>query len=126
MLPNAATSDNKSFEHELSKLKYTYSEMQRKDAENSQNVPLSLSDFINRPFIIGCIIMVAHEFCGGFTMCNYASMIFAKSGSKMSPGISSIIVGAIQFIGSYVSTLLIDRAGRKVFSNSRQLNQRVQ
>lgn len=88
--------------------------MQRKDLDSTSNVPLTLSDFVNRPFAIGCILMLAHEFCGGFTMCSYAGMIFAKSGSTMSPGISSIIVGAIQFIGSYVSTMLIDRLGRKV------------
>lgn len=78
--------------------------------------PLSFRDFINQPFFIGCILMIAHEFCGGFTMCNYAGMIFANSGSTMSPGISSIIVAVIQFLGTYVSTLLIDRVGRKVFT----------
>ncbi|XP_055317544.1 facilitated trehalose transporter Tret1-like [Sitodiplosis mosellana] len=111
--PNAAVSDNKSFEYELSKLKYSYTEMQRKHLDSASNTPLTMSDFFNQPFAIGCIIMVAHEFCGGFTMCSYAGMIFAKSGSKMSPGISSIIVGVIQFIGTYVSSLLIDRLGRK-------------
>lgn len=91
--------------------------MQQKDAENAATSPLSLRDFVNRPFAIGCIIMVAHELNGGFTMCSYAGMIFAKSGSTLSPGISSIIVAAIQLVGCYVSTILIDRAGRKVISN---------
>ncbi|XP_031630517.1 facilitated trehalose transporter Tret1-like [Contarinia nasturtii] len=112
--PKAAVSDNKTFEHELSKLKYSYTETQRKDTECSSSSPLKLSDFFNRPFAIGCTLMVAHETCGGFTMCAYAAMIFSKSGSTMSPGISAIIVGAIQFLGSYVSALLIDRLGRKV------------
>lgn len=88
--------------------------MQRKGTETQSNTPLSLGDFMNRPFAIGCILMVAHELCGGFTMCSYASIIFAESGSKLSPTISSIIVGAIQFMGSYVSTVLVDRLGRKV------------
>lgn len=88
--------------------------MQRKSTETQS--PLSVGDFLNRPFAIGCILMTAHELCGGFTMCSYASIIFAKSGSTMSPTVSSIIVGAIQFLGSYVSTVLVDRLGRKVSS----------
>lgn len=88
--------------------------MQRKGSETQSNTPLLLGDFMNRPFAIGCILFFAHELCGCFTMCSYASMIFAKSGSKMSPTVSSIIVGAIQFLGSYVSTVLVDRLGRKV------------
>lgn len=114
--PKAPSSENKSFEHELSKLKYSYTEMQRKDTDNSVNTPLCLRDFFNRPFQVGCVLMIAHEVCGAFTMCNYAGMIFAKSGSTMSPTISSIIVGAIQFLGSYVSTVLVDRLGRKVWN----------
>lgn len=40
-------------------------------------------------------------------------MIFDEAGSSMSPNISSIVVGAIQVVGVYCSTLLVDRAGRK-------------
>lgn len=110
--------------------------MQRKRNETHSNTPLSFDDFMNRPFAIGCVLMVAHELCGGFTMCSYASIIFAKSGSKMSPTVSSIIVGAIQFLGSYVSTVLVDRLGRKVskcfqyllfsiFGHNRKLNKTI-
>lgn len=88
--------------------------MRRVDDDPAAHPPTKTSDFLNRPFAICCILMVAHEVNGVFTMVNYASVIFAKSGSSMSPGISAIIVGAIQLIGSYVSSLLIDRLGRKV------------
>lgn len=90
--------------------------MQRKDTDNIKSAPMSFGDFVNRPFAIGCVLMFAHEVCGAFTMCSYAGMIFAKSGSTMSPTISSIIVGGIQFLGSYVSTVLVDRLGRKVIN----------
>lgn len=102
-------------QHELSKLKCAYSEVKSKDAEDSPDAPLKISDFMNRAFGICCILMVAHEIDGEFTMVSYASVIFAKSGSSMfSPGVSSIIVTLIQLIGSYVSSLFIDRVGRKV------------
>lgn len=51
-------------------------------------------------------------------MMSYASIIFAQSGSSLSPTISAIIVGVIQFIGSYVSTMLVDRLGRRVNESS--------
>lgn len=67
-----------------------------------------------RPFSIGVILMVLHEFCGCFTMTSYAGIIFSRSGSSLSPSISAIIIGTIQFLGAYVSTVLVDRLGRKV------------
>lgn len=88
--------------------------MQCKDVTNNKSISLCLADFINRPFSICCILMCAHELSGVFTMTNYASMIFAKCGSTISPGISSIIVGGIQVVGSYTSTLFVDRLGRKM------------
>lgn len=88
--------------------------MHQKGTAAQPDAPISWRDFVNRSFAIGCMLMWAHEFCGTFTMCSYAGMIFAKSGSAMSPTVSSMIVGAIQFIGSYVSTMLVDRLGRKV------------
>lgn len=71
-----------------------------------------------RPFSIGVILMVLHEFNGCFTMTNYAGIIFSQAGSRLSPSVSSIIIGTIQFFGAYVSTILVDRLGRKVWSNN--------
>lgn len=105
------------FEHELSKLKYAYSEMQRANSNPTENSPLKFSDFMNRPFAICCILMVAHEVCGVFTMINYAGVIFKNAGSSLAAGDAAMIVGGIQLLGSYMSSILIDRAGRKVNSN---------
>lgn len=58
--------------------------------------------------------MVIHDFVGTFTMLQYTGQIFADSGSEMPPNESAVIVGAIQLVGTYVATLLIDRCGRKI------------
>lgn len=58
--------------------------------------------------------MIFHEFNGCFTMMSYASIIFRESGSTLSPSVSSIIIGAIQLVGAYVASMLVDRLGRKV------------
>lgn len=47
-------------------------------------------------------------------MLTYSSTIFIEAGSSLSPNLSSIAIGFMQLMGSYVSTLLVDRAGRKV------------
>lgn len=114
MPSNANPKGHQAFEHELSKLKCAYTEVKSKDPEITSSTSLKLSDFMNRPFAICCILMVAHEFNGVFTMMNYAKVIFEKSGSSLPSGTSTIIVGAIQVFGSYVSSLLIERLGRKV------------
>lgn len=114
MSPRGSTKSFKLFEHELSKLKYAYTEMQRIDSNPMANAPIRISDFKNRPFAICCISMVAHEVCGVFTMINYAGVIFKEAGSSMDAGWAAITVGAIQLVGSYTASLLIDRLGRKL------------
>lgn len=79
------------------------------------------SHLVSRPFSIGVILMILHEFCGCFTMTSYAGIIFSRSGSTLSPSISAIIIGTIQFFGAYISTILVDRLGRKVWRNPRKL-----
>lgn len=63
---------------------------------------------------IAFALIVLCQFCGCFTMLNYTSVIFAESGSDMSANTAAIIIGVIQLIGAYISTVLVDRAGRKV------------
>lgn len=47
-------------------------------------------------------------------MVNYMSDVFAQSGSKMDPNTSSIIIGSVQILGAYVSTIVCDVLGRKI------------
>jgi hypothetical protein len=51
---------------------------------------------------------------GIFVMSMYSATIFKDAGSSLSPDMSTIIVGFILLIGSYVATMLIDRMGRKL------------
>ena len=67
-----------------------------------------------KAFRICIALMALNQFCGCFAMLNYTATIFAESGSNLSPNMSAIVIGVIQIIGSYISTMLVDRAGRKV------------
>lgn len=65
-------------------------------------------------FTIGIVLAFLNQLCGCFAMLNYTASIFKEAGSTMSPNMSTIVVGIIQLLGSYVATFLVDRTGRKV------------
>lgn len=47
-------------------------------------------------------------------MINYMSDIFALSGSTMDPDTCTIVIGIVQILGSYTTTLLCDIWGRRI------------
>lgn len=62
---------------------------------------------------IGISMMTLYVFNGTFIILAYASNIFADSGTDMDENTSSIIIAAIQLMGSIASIFLVDTAGRK-------------
>lgn len=46
-------------------------------------------------------------------MISYTTMVFKESGSTVDANTSSIIVASIQVVSVYVSSMLVDRIGRK-------------
>lgn len=64
--------------------------------------------------LIGVGLMFLEQFSGLFALLFFVSTIFKYSGSSLSPNESSIIVGVIQLIGAYCSTMLVDKAGRRL------------
>lgn len=73
--------------------------------------------FRDRATIKGLCITLG-MFCGQqlagiFIMISYTETIFKLSGSSLSPNSSAIIVGMIQVFGSWLSTTLMERAGRR-------------
>lgn len=67
-----------------------------------------------KAMMIGIVLASIQQLCGCFAMLQYTVSIFEQSGSAMSPNMSAIVVAAIQVLGSYFATFLVDRAGRKV------------
>jgi facilitated trehalose transporter len=57
--------------------------------------------------------MASEQFCGGFAMLSYVSTIFTESGSRLSANMSSVIVAITQICANWISTGLVERAGRK-------------
>lgn len=67
-----------------------------------------------KAMLIGIVLVLLNQFCGCIAMLNYTAKIFKDAGSNMDPNMSAIVVGFIQLIGSYVASVFVDRAGRKV------------
>lgn len=76
------------------------------------------SDFTENParkaITIGIVLMFLNQFSGFFAMLTYTATIFEEAGSSLSPNVSAIIVAVIQIIGTYMASLFVERAGRKV------------
>ncbi|KAF6209417.1 hypothetical protein GE061_015164 [Apolygus lucorum] len=62
---------------------------------------------------IGLAVMFLQQFSGINGVIFYASDIFNAAGSSMSPNTATIITGVVSVIGTFISTQIIDRLGRK-------------
>ncbi|XP_055586556.1 facilitated trehalose transporter Tret1-2 homolog [Uranotaenia lowii] len=102
------------FHIELVKLKDTFND----DKRQSESDKITWSDLTTRharkAFLIGICLMALNQYCGCFVMLNYTATIFEESGSSMAPNTAAMIIGTIQMFGSYLSTMLVERAGRKL------------
>ncbi|XP_037965439.2 facilitated trehalose transporter Tret1 [Plutella xylostella] len=72
-----------------------------------------------KAFWVALTVNLTREFCGCIAVLVYASHIFTAAGrdqatsSALSPNKQSIMLAAVQIIGSFVACQLVDRAGRK-------------
>lgn len=104
-----------SVQMEIKKLKSVCNDATAKQTDNS----LTWSDFTTvearKAFIIGMVLVVVNQFSGVFAMLTYTDSILKDANTSVSPAMAAIMITIIQLIGSYVPTVLSDRAGRKVF-----------
>ncbi|XP_069693151.1 facilitated trehalose transporter Tret1-like [Periplaneta americana] len=98
-------------EDELTKMLDTIQEAERNKA--------SLGDLLSsrgtvRALIVSLGLMTFQQMSGVNAVIFYSGKIFEASGSSMSPTTASIVIGIVQVLATYVSSLLIDRAGRRI------------
>jgi SP family facilitated glucose transporter-like MFS transporter 8 len=86
---------------------------------NERTETVSLKDMLSatgtrRALIIGIVLVANLQLCGIFAILSYTVNIFSEAKSDLSPNASTILIGSLQLAGSYASSLLLDRAGRKI------------
>lgn len=67
-----------------------------------------------RGLLISTMLAFMNQASGLFALVNYTSNIFQMSGSSLDPNTSTIIVGAIQLMGTFFAATFVDRVGRRI------------
>lgn len=65
-------------------------------------------------FICSLGLMFFQQFSGINAVIFYTNSIFRSAGSKIPSEIATIIIGVVQTIATYISSLLIEKAGRRL------------
>ncbi|KAH8391771.1 hypothetical protein KR215_002775 [Drosophila sulfurigaster] len=86
--------------------------------KEQNNESLTLADFCNKTavkaIVTGLVLMIANIFTGTFAFINYMSNIFQAVHTQLEPNTNTIIIGAVQIVGTLASIYLVDRYGRKI------------
>lgn len=99
----------------MEKLKSTVGGVEtKKSDERSMNWSELVTGPGKKAMTIGLVVSVLNQLSGCVAMLSYTANIFKEAGSALSPNLSAIVVGAIQFVGTCVLVSLVDRTGRKV------------
>ncbi|EDW85307.1 uncharacterized protein Dwil_GK18460 [Drosophila willistoni] len=79
---------------------------------------ITYKDLITKPaikaFTSSIVLSTGYQFSGVFSFINYMSDIFASSGSILDVNTCTIIVGVVQIVGVYTSTMFVDIVGRRI------------
>lgn len=99
---------------EMNKLESLLAKMKCTSSESKLRVADFMTPAARKAMLISLMLAATNQLCGCFTMISYTATIFRESGSTLTPNRSAIVVGCIQVCGAYASSVLVDRAGRKV------------
>lgn len=69
---------------------------------------------LRKAFFITLGLMVFQQFTGIIAVLYYSQTIFKQAGVELDPAVCSIIVGAVQFLTTFITPLVVDRLGRKM------------
>lgn len=78
-----------------------------------------MSDLFTNPtnraaLFISLLLMFFQQFSGINAVIFYTAPIFQSAGSTMDPAVCSIVVGVVQVVMTLASSVLIDKAGRRI------------
>lgn len=84
------------------------------ESNSHRHVASGSKKAIIKAFIVAFGLMFIQQLSGINAIIFYTSMIFKAAGSTLDPSLATIIVGAVQVIATFVSTLVVDRLGCRI------------
>ncbi|KAM8716065.1 hypothetical protein ACLKA7_003017 [Drosophila subpalustris] len=112
--PSPSNEAQRSYLKQFDEMKHAINQQVKEQSNES----LSLSDFCNKSalkaIVTGLVLMIANIFTGTFAFINYMSNIFEAVHTQLEPNTNTIIIGAVQIVGTLASIYLVDRYGRKI------------
>ncbi|KAF4532171.1 hypothetical protein B566_EDAN002233 [Ephemera danica] len=94
-----------------------YNEIERSHTTAQKEAPRFAELFTQgnlKPLLISVGLMFFQQFSGINAVIFYTVSIFRMAGSTIEDNLATIIVGIVNFLATFVATVLIDRLGRKV------------
>ncbi|EDV57599.1 facilitated trehalose transporter Tret1 [Drosophila erecta] len=112
--PNVSKEAERAYQKQLDEMRLAIQEQNKDSNDNG----LSMSDFLTKRALkalaTGLVLMIANIFTGTFAFNNYMSNIFDAVHTQLDPNTNTIIIGAVQILGTLASIYLVDRYGRKI------------
>lgn len=75
--------------------------------------PFSVEPTACKGLLICIVLSLLSQSCGVFVFVVYASTIFARSGTYVSPELASIVLALVQIVGTLLAARFIETQGRK-------------
>jgi len=67
-----------------------------------------------KPVAVSLSLMILQQFSGINVVIFNTVLIFKSAGVNLDPAVATILVGVVQFVATILSTVLVDRAGRRI------------
>lgn len=99
--------------HEMSEIERVAAEAEKNSSDSSRIGELFSRGNI-KPVLITIGLMFFQQMSGINAVIFYTKKIFEDAGSTIEPALCTIIIGVVNFLSTFIATILIDRLGRKI------------
>ncbi|KAH8334417.1 hypothetical protein KR059_009960 [Drosophila kikkawai] len=100
-------------ESEFDELEYLVTKEQ-----NEKTKSFDYKDFMTKPafkaYASAGVVLACNQFSASFCVTTYLSDVFAASHTTLDVGMCTIVIGVLQIVGNYATTLLCDKYGRRI------------
>ncbi|XP_065222917.1 facilitated trehalose transporter Tret1-like isoform X2 [Planococcus citri] len=89
-------------------------DIERDEAEKVPFLQAFQTKAAKRGLLIGIGAMFFQQFSGCNAVIFYTKSIFQDAGATIDPNLSSIIIGVVQTLSTYIASLIVDKLGRRL------------